>query len=105
MSKYLTKTEQRTYRACQFVLMAVGAYAAFSVVTARAETLRITMQPPTVVGIEKPPVADYRPVPTLNYRYGPALVVDLPYPAPPNGCDNQFREVRTGRCFGNRVMR
>lgn len=105
MSAYLTKTEARTYRAMQAVLIGVGVYAAFTVATAKADTLTIKVQPPTVLGIEKPPVADYTVPNRINVRNGAALVIDLMEPAPDNGCNGRFLDVHTGRCFGRVIMR
>ena len=105
MSDYLTKNERRSYRVMQGIIMTVGVYAAFNIATAKAETLTIRVQPPTIVGVNKAPVADYRIPPRMNYRDGGAVVINLYEEAPDNGCNGLFLDVNKGRCFGRTVMR
>ncbi len=72
--------------------------------TAEAQNLKITVQPPTLSGIERAPVPDYAPRPMLRVRTFPAQIVEMWEEAPANGCrSNAFAEVTAPgkqRCFG-----
>lgn len=85
-------------------LLSVLVISLSSVSVVEAREYRVTVFPPTISGIERPPVADYTPKPTWQVRRFPAQVIEMYEEAPPNGCaSNAFAEIVAPgiqRCFG-----